>query len=297
MNINETILWTAIVTPMNADGSLNFKDLEKLLREQKEAGNGVVLLGSTGESLNLSEKERRDLLTFALGLKLDIPTMVGVGGVHMEETTAWVEYLNSLKGIDCYLLVTPLYAKPGRRGQTAWFKKLMDTSTRPCMLYNVPSRTGKAMDHNTVVDLKDHKNFWAIKEASGSEAEFAKYRSEAPKNALLMSGDDALTPAFCRLGGNGLVSVASNIWPKETNLFVQKSLNKTLSKQEEQLWSECANALFIASNPIPAKVLLKELGRISSSTLKLPLTHLDLEDPAPLLSAHSKIQEWYKSQK
>lgn len=296
MNINNTILWTAIITPMNQDGTLNLKDLEKLLKEQKEAGNGVVLLGSTGESLNLSEKERRELLSFALSLKLNIPYMVGVGGVHMEETIEWVKYLNTLD-VHAYLLVTPLYAKPGRHGQTAWFKNLMDVATRPCMLYNVPSRTGKPMDHQSVVDLKGHKNFWAIKEASGSEAEFAKYRSEAPASALLMSGDDALTPAFCRLGGNGLVSVASNVWPKETHLFVKKSLEKSLSKTEETLWTECSNALFLASNPIPAKVLLHKLGRISSSTLKLPLTDKDMQDAAPLLSAHSKIQEWYKSQK
>lgn len=293
MNLNTTILWTAIITPMNRDGSVHYQDFEKLLRLQEKAGNGVVLLGSTGEALNLDESDRRQILDFAFKLGLTIPLMVGVGGINMKETLEWVRHIETLPA-HAYLLVTPLYAKPGRVGQTAWFKNLLDASTRPCMLYNVPSRTGKAMDHNTVLDLANHKNFWAIKEASGSEAEFAKYRAEAPK-AMMMSGDDALTPAFCRLGGQGLVSVASNVWPDETKLFVKKSLDKTLTLDEERLWAECSNTLFLASNPIPAKLLMAQLGMITTPTLRLPLIDEEMTDLAPLMSAHAKIQEWFRS--
>lgn len=289
MNLNDYPLWTAVITPMREDGSVDYESYGLLLKEQEAAGNGVLTLGSTGEALNIDEDERREVLAFTLKQNLKVPIMVGVGGVNLRETKTWVEYLNT-QPIHAVLLVTPLYAKPGDEGQYEWFKTLLDTSKHPAMLYNVPSRTGKPMSVKAVSRLKDHAKFWAIKEASGSTEEFKKYREAAPQ-ARIYSGDDAMTPKFAPLGGVGLVSVASNVWPAQTNRYVRQCLDGTL--KDEQLWADCANSLFAASNPIPAKVLLKKLGRIASSTLRAPLTDKELPDCSAQIEADLKINNWF----
>jgi 4-hydroxy-tetrahydrodipicolinate synthase len=293
MNLNEYPLWTAVITPMKNDGSVDYASLEKVLRDQEAAGNGWLILGSTGESLNLDEAERREILNFSLKLKPKVPVMVGVGGSNLRETKEWVSYLNTLP-VHAYLLVTPLYAKPGVMGQYYWFKELLDLSSRPCMLYNVPSRTGKALEHKTVQMLADHSNFWAIKEASGSVEEFKKYRTDAP-SAHIFSGDDGLTPDFAQHGAKGLVSVASNAWPKETNLFTRQSLAGTLDAKE--LWQKAADSLFIASNPVPVKRLMQEQKVIATAILRAPLCHEDLNDASPLLTAEANVKRWYNDQK
>lgn len=292
MNLNETILWTAVITPLDREGRVDVHSLETLLHQQESARNGILVLGSTGEALNLDAAERNQILDFTQSLGLRVPIMVGVGGIHMEDTLAWVRSLES-RPVHAYLLVTPLYAKPGRHGQTAWFQQLLDASTRPCMIYNIPSRTGKALEHETVKDLQSHPRFWAIKEASGSEQEFSKYRAEAPR-ALLMSGDDALTPAFGRLGANGLVSVASNVWPEAAQRITRLSIEKKLSAEDETMWKECSNALFLASNPVPVKRLMAELGIIATAETRLPLSARDLESAERLLEAHRRVTAWYE---
>lgn len=292
-DINSTPLWTAIVTPMNEDSTVDYTSFEKILREQDAAGNGVVILGSTGEALNLNKDECKKILEFGLGLNLKVPVMTGIGGFNQKDTLEYVKYLNSLNGLDCYLVVTPLYAKPGEHGQTQWFKAIMDLSTRPCMLYNVPGRTGVKMNFNAVKNLKDHKNFWAIKEASGSVEDFKKY-VEANPRARVYSGDDGMVPDFAPHGCVGLVSVASNAWPLETRAYVVKTLEKKLSPEEAKLWSKSCDTLFIAANPVPVKNLMHVQGKIKTNVLRAPLNHLDLADNSPVLKANEEIKNWYK---
>ena len=166
MKLNDYPLWTAVITPMHGDGTVDYDSLGKVLDQQVQANNGILILGSTGEALNLDLYERQKILDFLKERKPDAPVMCGVGGSNLDEQIKWIEHLETLP-IDAYLLVVPLYAKPGDEGQYQWFKTLMDKSTRPCMLYNVPSRTGKPMSFTAVEKLNTHKNFWAIKEASG----------------------------------------------------------------------------------------------------------------------------------
>ncbi|WP_127716183.1 4-hydroxy-tetrahydrodipicolinate synthase [Halobacteriovorax sp. HLS] len=293
MHLNDYKLWTAVITPMTSEGEVHYEDLTRVLRDQDEARNGLLILGSTGEALNLDMDESKKILEHTLSLGLKSPIMVGVGGINLKETKKWVNYLETLK-VDAYLLVTPLYAKPGTQGQYHWFKELMDLSSRPCMLYNVPSRTGIKMSFEAVTMLKDHKNLWSIKEASGSTEDFSKYVQAAPK-ALVYSGDDALLSDFAPLGCKGLVSVASNVWPKQTNKYVEMALNSTL--KEKSLWAECSNTLFIASNPIPVKALMAHDKQISTAVLREPLTDKDLSSIEELVSSHSKINEWYNTVK
>lgn len=290
-DINSYQVWTAIITPMNDDGSIDYESFKKLLREQDASGNAITILGSTGEALNIDLSERKQILDFAIGLKLTVPLMAGVGGININEQSAWVEYLNQLE-IDAYLLVVPLYAKPGVHGQYGWFKTLLDTARKPCMLYNVPGRTAKNLEIETVKMLADHPNFWAIKEASGSEAEFSKYHASASK-AKMMSGDDLMLPAFAKLGAEGVVSVASNVWPDAAKIYARQCLDGSF--KSEELWKNAINALFIASNPIPAKAILHKLGRIKSPELRLPLSSKDMDGLEKIVSLSDQIRQWEKS--
>ena len=252
--INQFPLWTAVITPMNNDGSIDYASLENMLRDQEKNKIAVVVLGSTGEALNLSKSEWHDVLKFTMSLNLTVPVMTGIPGSNQKETLQYVRELNTMYALDAYLVVTPLYAKPGEEGQYQWFKEILDTATVPCMLYNVPSRTGVKMNFNAVQRLNGHKNFWAIKEASGSVEDFKKYADACP-NARLYSGDDGMIYDFAPLGLKGLVSVASNVWPSETKMYTEKTLNGTLKNEEAQAWKKWADTLFIASNPVPAKKL------------------------------------------
>ncbi len=292
-DLNKYPLWTAIVTPFHEDGSIDFESYDKLLQEQKEANNGLVVLGSTGESLNMTLEERKSLLAYTLDKKaeLGLPIMVGVGGAELVATKEWINHLNALD-IDALLLVTPLYAKPETEGQYMWFKTLMDLSKVPVMLYNVPGRTGKSMSFDAVKRLADHPKLWAIKEASGKVEDFKKYRAAAP-NAVVMSGDDGLLPVFAQHGCKGLVSVASNAWPKATHRYTELALSGELSQEDASLWDACAGALFCVSNPIPVKRLLAEEKRIATPVLKLPLHHKDLSQAATVMEASSRINSWY----
>lgn len=289
-------LWTAIITPMKEDGAIDFSSLTQLLKEQEEAGNGIVVLGSTGEALNLNDQEKKAIVEHTVSLSLKTALMVGIGGINLTETKDWLSYLET-KPFDCYLMVTPLYSKPGPKGQYLWFKELLDASTKPSMLYNIPGRTGKNLDHKAVKELVGHPRFWAIKEASGLTLEFSQYVLETNQKVAVYSGDDALLPSFYPYGCQGLVSVASNIWPKETHAWVKKVLNNKANLKEVHLWEKCTNALFIASNPIPVKVLMHDLKKIKSATLRAPLTFLEIDNLAPLREAHQKIQDWFKNQK
>lgn len=291
MTMKSYALWTAVITPMMDNGSVDFESFTKVCREQEAAGNGLLILGSTAEALNLSLTTRKKIIEHVLGMNPKSPVMVGVGGNLIEEQLEWVKYLETLK-VDSYLLVTPHYAKPGPKGQYEWFKTLMDTSTRPCMLYNVPGRSGVAMSTEAVERLRTHKNFWAIKEASGSVEKMKEYL-KASGNGQVFCGDDALMPDFALAGACGLVSVASNSWPKETNLYVKQCLNKTFDAKE--LWTKAANSLFVCSNPVPVKRLMFEVGTIRSPKMAAPLSHEDMISTAPVMEANEAVHRWYNS--
>lgn len=297
MKYDNVTLWTALITPFTeSDNTLklevDFDSLTRLVREQEEAQNGLLILGSTGEALNIDLATKQAIIKHVITLKPKVPVMAGVGGHDLSQTLDWVRWLETQE-LDCYLMVVPMYAKPGPKGQTLWFKALMDTVKRPVMLYNVPGRTGKELELETVKELKDHKNFWAIKEASGSVEKFKAYL-QACGNKQVYCGDDGLFPEFANAGSCGLVSVASNPWPKQTHLYVRQCLEKSFDAKD--LWERAANSLFCASNPVPAKRLIKLEGRIKSDILMPPLTQSDLRDETPVVEANKAINAWYEEQ-
>lgn len=290
-------LWTAIVTPMNTNGSIDYDSFEFILRKQEEAGNGVLVLGSTGEGLNLNEEEKREIVEFTKGLNLDVPMMVGVGGFNLPAQADFIHFCNEIQP-DVLLLVTPLYAKPGAEGQFEWFSELMAETDIPCMLYNVPSRTGVKMHPSVPARLKqEFDHLFGVKEASGSVEEFKAFRREAP-NVNFYSGDDGLTPAFAEEGAVGLVSVASNVWPKETHKYTELCLNGN-TENLFPLWKNATDALFKAPNPVPAKVLLNKKDWIETDTVRLPLSLSDISEEIEndLTKADKEIAAWFaKSQ-
>lgn len=292
MKLSDYSLWTAVVTPLLENGTVDFESLTRIVRAQDEARNGLLILGSTAEALNLNLATRKTIIEHVVNMKPESPIMVGIGGNLLDEQKEWMSYLENLN-VHSYLLVTPHYAKPGPKGQFEWFKALMDHSTRPCMLYNVPGRTGVAMSTEAVSRLNGHRNFWAIKEASGSVEKFKEYLAAAGGKGVYC-GDDALMPDFAHAGSCGLVSVASNAWPKETHLYVEQCLKKTFDAKE--LWTKASNSLFVCSNPVPVKRLMFERGVIRSPKMAAPLSHEDMTSAEPVLLAHDAVTTWFRKE-
>jgi 4-hydroxy-tetrahydrodipicolinate synthase len=221
--LSETILWTALVTPFSPDGArVDFKAAEVLLRRQEAAGNGVLLLGSTGESMALSEAEKREVVQMATALNLSVPLMVGVPNINRAQTLDWIAFCNG-QGVDAFLASTPAYTKPAAQGQIGWFGDIMNAAACPVMLYNIPSRTGAVLSPQVLSALGGHQNFWAVKESSGGLDAYIDYRAAAPHVAIY-SGDDNMMPAVAPFGACGLVSVASNVWPEECRAYVDSCL-------------------------------------------------------------------------
>lgn len=288
-NINNYPLWTALVTPFDQFGEIDYSCLAKLVDDQQQAGNAILLLGSTGEALAVELSEQQKIVKFVCDLNPSVPLMVAVGGANIKAQTAWIEYCNDLP-IHAYLLGTPMYAKPGVVGQTQWFHELLDTATHPCMLYNVPGRSAISIPTKTVANLSEHKNLWAMKEASGDINEFTAYQKAAP-NMRMYTGEDPLLPILAPAGAVGLVSVCANAWPEATHLYVEKSLNGDTNGLMA-VWFDATNALFEQSNPIPVKVLMHKQSVLNTPVLRAPLTHLELSSDQGILAADNAITEW-----
>jgi 4-hydroxy-tetrahydrodipicolinate synthase len=293
MKLDNFKLWTALITPMTPGLKVDFDSLAALVNEQTEAKNGLLILGSTGEALNLDLKTKKSIVEFVISLKPSTPVMIGVGGHDLTDQLSWCEWLET-KSIDAYLMVTPIYSKPNHGGQYRWFKTLMDAVKKPVMLYNVPSRAGSWLSLEAVKKLSTHSNFWAIKEAGGSVEKFKEYL-DATDNGSVYCGDDGLMSNFANAGACGLVSVASNVWPAATNKYVEKCLDKSLDAAS--MWTESCDSLFVASNPIPAKALLTIENRIKHNTMMPPLYEGDLKDLGLLKRSSENINAWFKNNK
>ncbi|WDE04958.1 4-hydroxy-tetrahydrodipicolinate synthase [Thalassomonas viridans] len=282
-------LWTALVTPFHANGAIDFASLETIARDQADAGNGILLLGSTGEGLALSGDEQLSIVEHICRLSLPVPLMVAVGGYDLAAQLEWINTCNRLP-VHAYLLGSPLYAKPGPEGQYLWFSALLEQAAYPCMLYNVPSRSGINLDAETLARLQHFDNCWALKEASGELEQFLRYRQACPELALY-SGEDAMMPYLASAGARGLVSVCANAWPEATRAYVELSL-----ASENQglfpLWQNAIAPLFAVANPVPVKQLMFEQQVLSSPALRPPLTHTELPDSGNLIQQDQLISQW-----
>ena len=270
----------ALVTPMSPNGDVDYASLEKLIEWHiAEGTNGIVSVGTTGESSTLNPIEHIDVIGFTVKhVNKRIPVIAGTGANSTQEAIELTQESKKL-GSDYALLVTPYYNKPNQRGLIAHYEAVADSVDIPQILYNVPSRTACDLIPTSVQVLSEHKNIVGIKEALNSMdriKELVKISINANDNFSIYSGDDPTFMESLSLGAHGVISVAANIVPKSISdiCSMVKSNNLDDAKKLNFINKELFRLLFIESNPIPAKWMLYKMGLIQNA-IRLPLVELD----------------------
>lgn len=267
---------TAIVTPFNEDLSINYDKLKELLEFQIENNiQGIVVCGTTGESSTLTTEERKSIIKFTVEVvNKRIPVIAGTGTNDTKYSIELSKYAESVN-VDGLLLVTPYYNKCTQDGLYEHFKSIAENVKTPIILYNVPSRTGVNIQPETVVKLSKIDNIVGIKEASSDLSQIAKILSSVDNNFSVYSGNDDQILPILSLGGKGVISVISNILPKETQSLCDNYFDNNLDKAKNiQLkYLKLMNNMFIEVNPIPIKECMNILGYKVGST-RLPLTDM-----------------------
>ena len=268
----------AIITPMLEDGSVDYAGLAKNIDFQIENGtDAIIICGTTGESSTLDDKEHRECIRFAVEHTHNrIPVIAGTGSTDTKYAIELSQEAQEL-GANGLLIVTPYYNKTTQRGLVAHYNAIADSVDLPIILYNVPSRTGVGFDVSTVAALAEHKNIAAIKEASGNIGYTAKVAAKCGDKIDIYSGNDDMIVPIMSLGGKGVISVLSNVLPKETHQMTQYCLeNNFAAASELQLkYLRLINDLFMEVNPIPVKEAMNQLG-MPSGPCRMPL--LDMSD-------------------
>jgi 4-hydroxy-tetrahydrodipicolinate synthase len=265
---------TAIVTPFNEDKSIDFNSLGKIVDFHINNGiNYIVALGTTGESTTLSGEEKKEVTKFIVDkVNKRVPIVLGIGG---NNTAAVVNSIKTtdLTGIDAILSVSPYYNKPSQEGIYQHYKEIALASPLDIVLYNVPGRTSSNISAETTIRLaNDFKNIVATKEASGDFAQIMKIIKNKPENFKVLSGDDALALPMIYLGGEGVISVVANAFPKEYSSLINAALNydlKTANAYQYKL-IDIIQALFEEGSPTGIKAVLEILGH-SKNVVRLPV--------------------------
>ena len=267
---------TAIVTPMT-ENVIDYESFERLIEWQIEEGiNAIVVAGTTGEGSTLSDQEHKDVLRFAVEkVNGRIPVIAGTGSNDISYAISLTKYACEI-GADAMLVVTPYYNKATQGGLIKSFTAIADASTKPVILYNVPSRTGCNITPETCLELSKHPNIMGIKEASGNISQIAKVASLVDEDFAIYSGNDDQIVPILSLGGVGVISVLSNIAPKDTvricDSFFEGNVNE--SKKLQLKYLDLIDALFCEVNPIPAKAAVSAMG-FGENYLRLPLTPME----------------------
>ena len=269
--------YTALVTPFKTDGSIDYDKVEELIEFQiKNKIDGIVVCGTTGEAATLSDFEKKSLIKFVVEkVNKRIPVMAGTGTNDTANSIHLSKYAQNV-GANSLLLVTPYYNKTNQQGLISHFATIANNVTIPCMLYNVPSRTGVDILPDTVITLSKIDNIVGIKEASNNFSNLLKLIANKPKDFSVMSGNDDSIVPLLSLGGNGVISVLSNIYPLETHMICDNYFKNNHSKSTSlQLnFSEVISNLFCDINPIPIKKAMNILG-FNVGSVRLPLVELD----------------------
>ena len=275
---------TAIITPFK-DGKVDFESYKSLIDMQIAGGiDAIVTCGTTGEGSTLTDEEHREVIKFTVDYVAGrVPVIAGTGS----NDTAYANDLSKYAcevGADALLLVTPYYNKATQKGMYESFKATADLCDKPIILYNVPSRTGCNLLPETVAKLAEHPRIVAIKEASGNISQIAELAALAGDKIDIYSGNDDQIVPVLSLGGIGVISVLSNLMPKETSDICKKYLaGDTAGALKLQLdLLPLINNLFTEVNPIPVKAAMAAMG-YGENSLRLPLTPMDEANEAVLL--------------
>ena len=267
---------TAMVTPMTSTG-VDYNALARFIDFQLENGiNGLVAVGTTGESATLTPDERKEVIRFTVK-RVDgrVPVIAGTGTNNTEHV---LDYTKSAcdNGADAVLVVTPYYNKATQKGLIAHYTAVADATTKPLIMYNVPSRTGCNLLPETVAKLADHENIYAIKEASGNMSQVVDIFQMCGDKLHVYSGEDGLTVPMMSMGGLGCISVLSNVLPREavkmTDLALAGDFAGAAQLQCKLL--PVVHSLFCEVNPIPAKAAVSAMG-FGQEHLRLPLTPME----------------------
>ena len=284
----------ALVTPMDPDGGVDYDSLDKLIEWHIEEGtNGIVSVGTTGESATVDFDEHIDVISHTVNcVDKRIPVIAGTGANSTSEALDLT--LESKKvGADYALLVTPYYNKPNQRGLIQHYTKIADSVDIPQILYNVPSRTACDLLPDTAMILSNHKNIVGIKEAVNQTQRFKELVSISQSNETfkVYSGDDPTFLQFLKEGGHGVISVAANVIPKAISSICLAIREENIEDANEinKKYSELYDLLFIESNPIPVKWVLYKMGLIRNS-LRLPLVSLDKKYEENIMSEMLKVK-------
>ena len=275
---------TALVTPLNKDG-VDYVQLERLINWQIEQGiDALVIAGTTGEGSTLNDAEHRELFRRAIEMIAGrVPAIAGTGSNDTAYAIDLTKYACEL-GYDGMLVVTPYYNKATQKGLIEMFTAIADASTKPLILYNVPSRTGVDIVPSTYAALADHPMIGAIKEASGNLSKVAETAHLVGDKLDIYSGNDDQILPILSLGGAGVISVLSNPMPKETSrmchAFFEGNIEEARKLQLDLI--PLINALFSEVNPIPAKAAMAAMG-FCEDYLRLPLTSMEEGHKATLL--------------
>ena len=276
---------TAIVTPLTKDG-IDYEQFGRLIEWQIAEGiAAIVAVGTTGEGSTLTDQEHKDAIKFCVEkIAGRVPVIAGTGSNDTAYAIELTKYACEV-GADAMLLVTPYYNKATQRGLIESFRAIADESTKPCILYNVPSRSGCNLLPSSVLALADHPNIVGIKEACGDISQVASLCALVGDKLDVYSGNDDQIVPILSLGGKGVISVLSNIMPKETQKMCTDYLsgNVTEARDAQLRLLPLINALFCEVNPIPVKAAVAAMG-YCENYLRLPLTTMEPEHEAKLLS-------------
>ena len=276
---------TAIVTPLTKDG-IDYEQFGRLIEWQISEGiAAIVAVGTTGEGSTLDDREHKEAIKFCVDKVAGrVPVIAGTGSNDTAYAIELTKYACEV-GADAMLLVTPYYNKATQKGLIESFRAVADISTKPCILYNVPSRTGCNLLPESVLALADHPNIVAIKEASGNISQIAELAALVGDKIDIYSGNDDQIIPVMSLGGKGVISVLSNIMPRATQKmcidYLEGRTAEALSAQLRLL--PLVNALFCEVNPIPVKAAVAAMG-YCENYVRLPLTVMEEAHEEKLLA-------------
>ena len=266
----------AIITPYTEDG-INFDELGRIIDDQIENHTDTIIItGTTGESATMSDEEHRAAIKFAVDhVKGRIPVIAGTGSNETSYAVELSKYAESV-GADALLVVTPYYNKCTQKGLIAHYTAIADAVNIPIILYDVPSRTGVAIATSTYVELAKHPNIVAVKEANGDLSKILRLRAAVGDELVIYSGNDDQIVPILSLGGQGVISVLSNVAPQQTHDMCQAFFDGDTKKAEKLQveYADLIDALFCEVNPIPVKVAMRKLG-YNAGPLRMPLSEME----------------------
>ncbi len=284
---------TAIVTPFKKDESVDYTRLRELIEFQIKNGvRGIVPCGTTGESPTLSDEEHKKVIEETVkAVNKRVIVIAGAGSNSTREAIDLSKEAEAL-GADMILSVNPYYNKPTQEGLYRHFKAICSSVKIPVILYNIKGRTGVNVETPTLLRLiKDCRNLVGVKEASGDLNQIKDVIKQTPEDFFVFSGDDGITLELVKMGGDGLISVAANIIPKEVSTMVDYALKKDFKKAEEldKKLQPFFKAEFIETNPIPIKAALSMQGKIEE-VYRLPLCEMSSKNRDELKKAMKELK-------